>query len=254
MTKELEVAIKAAKEAGKILKENFYKINPITFKGDGGSLTKIDKLSENKIVSTIKENFPDHSINAEESGLSKKDSEYLWLVDPIDGTSNFAAQIPFFAVSVALAKDKKMQLGVVYEPIQENLYIAEKNKVASLNNNKVSVSVIDSLKRSITSSGRAPLAKEEFIRAFTKLEKSARTQRVLGSMTLELCYVAVGKMEAALLFQPNPWDLAAGALLVEEAKGAVTDFEGNPWSLESKNIIASNGRIHRELLDILNLG
>jgi len=251
MSKELEVAIKAAKEAGEILKENFNNTNPVTFKDEGGSLTKIDTLSETKIVSILKENFPNHSINAEESGLKQKNSKFLWLVDPIDGTSNFAAQIPLFVVSIALSQSNIFQLGVIYEPLFNNLYVSEKNEGSKLNGNKSSVNDVNTLAKSIVSYGRAPSSKDEFLKIFTKLEKKTRTQRVLGSMMLELCYVAVGKIEATILLKPYPWDLAAGALLIEEAGGKVTDFEGNSWSPGSERILATNGRIHDELVDIL---
>src|SRR3989344_7542696 len=139
MSHELEVAIRAAKEAGEILKENFDNINPVTIKEDKSFQTKIDKLSEKKIVSVINENFPNHSIIAEEGGLSKKNSEYTWLIDPLDGTTNYIIKIPFFVISIALAKNDEVDLGVIYDPIHNQLFTAELGKGAYLNNSSIKV-------------------------------------------------------------------------------------------------------------------
>lgn len=251
MSKELEVAIKAAKEAGEIIKENFNNINPVTFKEDGGSLTKIDKLAEDKIVSIIKENFPDHSINAEESGLSEKESEYLWLVDPIDGTGNFAAQIPYFSISIALSKNEEALLGVIYDPIHEDLYIAEKGKGAKRNGSHIAVSNCNSLEKAMIGYSRSPAGKKEYIQILSKLESRTRTSRSLGSTALELCYLASGNLDGVVIVSVKPWDHGAAALIVEEAKGEISDFDGKPYSLNSNSFLATNGRIHQRLLGIL---
>ena len=252
MTKELEVTIKAAKEAGKILKENFHKVNPVTVKTGGSWVTEIDKLSESKIISVIRENFPGHSINAEESGFSKETSEYLWLVDPLDGTTNYARGVPIFAVSIALAHKGKVRLGVVYDPMQDELYTAEAEKSAQLNGLPAVVSETKNLSDFMVGYARPLVKKEQLAKIFQKVEKVTRTPKILGSMALHLGYVAAGRSDVAILLSPNPWDLAAGALIVEEAGGKVTDFEEKPWSLESKNLVASNGKIHEQLLEILN--
>jgi len=252
LKKELEVAIKAAKEAGEILKENFRKANLISLKEGGSWVTELDKLSEGKIISIVKENFPTHSINAEESGLTKKDSEYLWLIDPLDGTTNYATRIPFFVVSIGLAKNKEVVLGVVYDPIHDNLYTAEKGNGARLDELTTKISNTDELQRSMIGYARPTKVKERFVEVFSKVELAARTPKILGSIALELCYTAVGNLDAAICLSPHPWDFAAGALIVEEAGGRVTDLEGKPWSLESKDILATNGKIHQELLKIIN--
>lgn len=252
MAKELEVAIKAAKEAGEILKENFLKANPITIKEGGGWVTEIDKLSESKIISIIKESFPDHSINAEESGFAKKDSEYLWLVDPIDGTTNYATRVPFFAVSIALAKNKEVVLGIVYDPIHNNFYSAEKGKGAMLNDSPMKVSVLGELGASVIGYARPSRIKKRFVDIFSRVELATRTPKIFGSMALHLCYVADANLDAAVTIEPHAWDIAAGCLLVEEAGGKVTDFEGKPWSIDSKDILATNGKIHEEILKIIN--
>ncbi|OGY22913.1 MAG: hypothetical protein A2172_03180 [Candidatus Woykebacteria bacterium RBG_13_40_15] len=247
----LEVAIKAAKEAGKILKENYHKANKPTLKQDASWATEIDKLSENKIISIIKENFPTHSINAEESGFSKKDSEYLWLVDPLDGTTNYATHLPLFAVSIALVVKNEVQVGVVYDPVHENLYVAEKNKGARLNDAIIRVTATEKLKDSMIGYTRPWYIKEKFVKTFSKVELSTRTPKMLGSTALHLCYVASGVLDASIVFPPSSWDFAAGVLIVEEAGGKVTELSGKPWSLESKDILATNGKIHEQLLEIL---
>lgn len=252
MSKEFEVAIKAAKEAGKIAGENFLKTNLVSLKDEDSWVTEIDKLSESKIISVIKENFPDHSVNAEESGLAEKDSDFLWLVDPIDGTTNYATHVPFFAVSIGLAKDKVVIIGVVNDPIHGDLYTAEKGKGASLNDSTIRVSTTDELRHSMIGYARPKKEKEKFVEVFSKVELVSRTPKVLGSMALELCYVADGKLDAAVLVKPNNWDLAAGCLIVEEAGGKATDFEGKPWSIDSKDILATNGKIHEEILKAIS--
>ena len=252
MKKELEVAIKAAKEAGKILKDNFHKVNPVTLKQGDSWVTEIDKLSENKIISSIKENFPTHSINAEESGFSKEDSEYLWLVDPLDGTTNYATHVPLFAVSIAQAFKNGVRFGVVYDPTHENLYSAQKGKGAKRNNLKIKVSMTEELQKSMVGYGRPKREKKKLVEVFNKVDPVTRTPKIFGSMVLHLVYVASGNLDVAILISPNPWDMAAGALIVEEAGGKVTDFEGKPWSIRSKDILASNGKIHNQLLEILH--
>lgn len=252
MSKELEVAIKAAKEAGKILKERYYQANQVTIKEDKSFLTEADKLSETKIISIIKEAFPDHSINAEESGFAKQDSKYLWLVDPLDGTTNFVTKLPFFAVSIALVKGASLQVGVVYDPIHEAIYYAEKGAGTKLSDFSISVSDKERLADAMVGYARPRAGKEEFVRLISKLEPVTRTPKVLGSMALTLCLVASEALDVAIIINPHSWDMAAGSLIVEEAGGKITDFTGKSWSADSKNILASNGKIHDELLEILN--
>ncbi len=252
MGKELEVAVRAAKEAGEILKENFPKANPIAFKEGGSWVTEIDKLSERKIISIIKESFPDHSINAEESGLSGGPSKYTWVVDPLDGTTNFATKIPFFSISIALAEDNILKLGVVYDPIHDEIFTTEREKNPRLNDVPITVSKTENFKGSMIGYSRPSHSKKEFIDIFPKVEKRARGPRILGSTALQLCYVASGRFDADISLSQRPWDISAGALIVKEAGGKVTDLSGEDWGLEIGNIVASNGKIHDELLAILN--
>jgi len=248
MSKELDVAKKAAKEAGKILLEYFQESNEVTLKEDKSFQTKIDKLAEEKIISIVKENFPDHSINAEESGLSDSRSSYLWLVDPIDGTTNYVTHLPFFSVSIALVENKNLKTAVIYDPNNAELFHAELGKGAWLNEDKLKISDKSKLNEFKLGYSRSGRAKTRFADTFAKVEKVTRTPKILGSTALQLGYVAAGRLDADISFSQEPWDIAAGVLLVQEAGGKVTDFEGKPWSLELENILASNGKIHAELL------
>ncbi len=252
MKKELEVAIKAAKEAGEVLRERYSRREKIVIKKDRSFLTETDKISESKILSIISESFPDHAINAEESGVIKKESSYLWLVDPLDGTTNFATKIPFFSVSIALAKDGKIQLGVVFDPTHKELFSVEAGKGASLNESQIKVSETNNLSDSMIGYSRPSAAKGRFVETYPKVERSTRTPKILGSTALHFCYVASGRLDAAITFDQKPWDITAGSLIVEEAGGKVTDLEGKNWNLGTKDIVASNGKIHDGLLAILN--
>jgi len=246
----LDVAIKAAKEAGKILKERFHGSNPVTLKEDRSFLTESDTLSEKTIISIIKEDFPDHSINAEESGFSDQKSDYIWLIDPLDGTTNYATGLPFFAVSIALLEKDVLKIGVVYDPIHNYLYTAEKDKGAYLNGQKMYVSKQEDPSKAMVGYARPSANKGEFVRVFSKVETVTRTPKILGSMALQLSLVASGVLDATILIRPNPWDAAAGVLLVEESGGLVTDFYRSSWFQESENVLASNGKVHNEILEI----
>jgi len=254
MSKELEVAIKAAKEAGKILQKHFRKSNKITIKEDMSLLTEADKLAEEKIIFIIKNYFPDYSINAEESGFSKKTSDYLWMIDPLDATTNFSIGVPIFAVSIALALKKELLLGVTYNPFTQELFWAEKGKGAFLNGKKVCVSETSELRKSLVffNRGRAREDAGNLAKAFDKISHVIRTPRIFGSSTYQFALVASGRASGIISFGCTYWDVGAGVLLVKEAGGSVTDLKGDEWTLDSKDILASNGKIHDELLKILN--
>ncbi|OGY24585.1 MAG: hypothetical protein A2Y57_01875 [Candidatus Woykebacteria bacterium RBG_13_40_7b] len=252
MTKELEVAIKAAKEAGEILKTRFQGFNPTSLKADESLVTESDKLSEQKVISIIKKNFPYHSIRAEESGFSDEKSESTWVIDPLDGTTNYARKVPIFSVSIALMERDRLKLGLVYDPVHDQLFSTEKNMGTKLNNQRVQVSDITDLGKTMVGYARPSVHKGEFANIFSRVEQVTRTPKILGSMALQLAYVAAGILDATVLLKPSSWDAAAGTLLVQEAGGKVTDLQGNPWSLDSKDILATNGKIHKEILEIIN--
>lgn len=248
----IDIAIKAAREAGQILRENFQNSNSITIKSDNSFQTRIDKLAEEKIITTIKSSHPDHSINAEESGMSQTKSKYLWLVDPLDGTTNYATHIPFFSTSISLLENGQLVLGVVYDPLNDELFTAKQGEGTYLNDLKIQVSDTSSISAFKIGYSRSGSSKKLFSEVFSRAENQVRTPKILGSTALQLSYVAAGRLDADFSFAQSPWDISAGTLLINEAGGKVTDFENKPWSLSTKNIIASNGKNHDGLLKILN--
>ena len=254
LKKELEVAIKAAKEAGDILLGGFGKNIKAEFKKDNSPVTRYDLKAEKLILSILQKNFPDYSVSSEENGLLDKKSEHVWLVDPIDGTSNFVCGIPLFNTTIALVKNKETLLCVVHNPATDELFSSEAGKGAFLNEEKIQVSTVRNLSESLVvfGRGRQKENKELFAEVFSKVSEKVRTPRVFGSLSLDLAYVASGKFEARIDLG-NRWkDHAAGALLVREAGGSTSDLNGREWNFEKNNIVASNGRIHEELLAILN--
>lgn len=251
-SRELLAAIEAAKAGGEILLKYYGKTH-VKYKKDYSFVTEADLLSEKKIKSILKKNFPDYSFLGEESGLEEKNSEYVWVIDPLDGTTNYSVMNPFFNVSVALAKEDKPIVGVVYAPIQKELFFAERGCGAYLNNRKISVSEKKDLKTSFIGFCHANDREttERLIEVFPRLKYATDHVRQVGAGELELSYVAAGRIDAFMMFKQNPWDTASGSLLVEEAGGKVTDFEGRPFNLKSRDLIASNRLLHKKILRLL---
>ncbi|MFH1978707.1 MAG: inositol monophosphatase family protein [Candidatus Aenigmatarchaeota archaeon] len=247
---EKEVAIKAAKEAGKLLVEKFGDIHHIKDKGLKEDVTNVDMEAEKIILSEIKKHFPDHNILSEESGEENKSSEYTWIIDPIDGTTNYSVRNPFFNTSIGLAKNNEIILGVIYAPIINELFVAEKGKGAFLNDKKISVSDEQSLSKCLITfcHGKTDEDLKKISEIFGKLKKAAKDFDRMKSGALELAFVAAGRFGGFIYNNVRPWDVAAGILLVKESGGKVTDFEGNEWDLTKKNLVATNGKIHEELL------
>jgi myo-inositol-1(or 4)-monophosphatase len=260
----IDVAIEAAKEAGKFLKLNVGKVKEIHRKvGQATNLvTEIDRQSEQLILDIIRRHFPQHDFLAEEGGLRQgelstgggKKSEYRWIIDPLDGTVNYTHAFPCFAVSIGLEKNGEIILGVVYDPNFEELFTAEKGRGAFVNGKKMSVSKADALIRSMLVTGFPYNIKDNpdhAIEHFVNFLREAQAVRRMGSAAIDLAYVAAGRMDAFWEVSLNPWDAAAGALLVAEAGGKVTDFFGKPYSIYGKPILASNGIIHEEMMRVL---
>jgi|SRR3989344_1933734 len=254
MSKELEVAVKAAKIAGETLEYHFETFLEHELKEDKSIVTKADLDADKIILKEIEDNFPDHNILSEEGGLIDKESDYTWLIDPLDGTTNFARGVPHFSTSIALQKNEEIQVSVVYNPITNSLFHAEKNTGTYWNEEKVKVSEIDSLEKSIITTGRArdSKSKEKTLDIYNKLYFKVYSQRIMGSSAIELAWVASGRLESFISVGLKRWDVAGGLLLVTEAGGKVTDFKGEKLNPNDSYFVASNGRIHRELLDILN--
>ena len=248
-----EVAIRAAKEAGAVLKSHYFSIKNVEIKGKHDLVTVADKDSEEKIIGIIREAFPDHNIVAEESGDQKKDSDYEWIIDPMDGTNDYVMGIPYFSVSIALAKNNEVILGVIYNPVLDELYVAEKGRGAFLNDQPITVSARYKLSESMVTTSYLPEdddIKKGLDRAKT-LSLNTRKVIVNFSSALDLCNVARGRIDAVVDSGTLLVDHAAAALIVSEAGGKVQNFDGEDWDVKQIGIVASNGRIHDELIRLL---
>jgi myo-inositol-1(or 4)-monophosphatase len=254
--KFIEVAILAAKEAGKIHQKYFHVDLKIEAKSKSFDLLSVaDVEAEEKIVSVIREYFPEHNILAEESKYGRTNSEYTWIIDPLDGTNNFVYGLPIFCASIALAQDREIVLGVIYDVIRGELFCAKKNCGATLNGQKINVTSVDSLKESLLITGFYYDRGEQMLENLEKIKRFFLQKivglRRFGSAALDLCNVACGRVSGFWEFELNPWDFAAGKLLVEEAGGKVTGRYGEEISLRKSFIVASNGKIHNKMLRVL---
>jgi myo-inositol-1(or 4)-monophosphatase len=243
-----------AREAGALLMHHFHQRLKIEYKGEADLVTAADRASEKLIRERIRENWPDHDVLGEEQGLSDRGSEYRWYVDPLDGTTNFAHGFPVFCVSMAVERrvpePAKRVAGVVYDPTRDELFSAELERGAHLNGEKIHVSKTSTLTESILGTGfpSHKRHKNPNIYFYHQLTLHSHGVRRAGSAALDLCSVASGRFDGFWEFNLNPWDTAAGVLLVEEAGGEVTRFDGSPFELNSKETLASNGLIHEKLV------
>ncbi|MFH1225961.1 MAG: inositol monophosphatase family protein [bacterium] len=247
----LTVAKQSALAGGQILIKEFKKENLGTrAKGAHDLVNRADFLAEKKILRIIKSRFPRHAILAEESGQNKIRSDYLWLVDPLDGSVNFAMRNPIFSVSIALTYKQEIVVGAVYYPLIDKMFTAVKGQGAFLNGRRIKVSAKRKVSQSLVNfCGRAP---KSAIKVYGQFKGKALEVRQLGSGAIELAYVAAGYTEAVILPDTNPWDIAAGILLVREAGGQVTNFKGQEWTLKNGPVIATNSLIHQEVLKKCN--
>ena len=252
----LEDIISISKTAGELIRSKFRSNFKIQFKSNETDLvTEVDKASEKIITDFIKEKYPDHSILAEESGETKKSSEYRWVIDPIDGTTNFAHGLPIFSVSIGVQKNGETLYGVVYDVMQDIIYSAEKGKGAFANDTKIHVTDNDILRRSVLVTGfpyNIAENPDNAMEIFASLTRAARGIRRLGSAAIDMCYVASGIFDGFWEVSLKPWDMCAGMLIVEEAGGKITNFNGDKIDIFSKKIFTSNGKIHQSVLDIVN--
>jgi myo-inositol-1(or 4)-monophosphatase len=250
----LEAAVEIAQEAGKILREEMDRPLRIAYKGDFDLVTQADRRSEALIVSRLQKYFPGHAVAAEEGTGKDTASEYRWHVDPLDGTTNFAHRYPCFCVSMALTYKTELQLGVIYNPVYDELFTAARGEGAFFNGKKIHCSKIDALKNSLLCTGFPNHNREanpnfHFYWDFTLRSHGVRRD---GSAALDLAFVAMGRFESFWEFGLNPWDTAAGVILVEEAGGKITDMQGQPYTLGGPSILASNSLIHSEMLKVVS--
>ncbi len=250
-SKELEVAIQAALEAGKILEKYFETEILKEFKEDKSIVTLADKESEEIIKKIILNFFPDHSILGEETGMTKNGAEYVWHIDPVDGTRNFSNGIPLFAVSIALVHKGEVILGVVYNPVTHSIFHASRGEGAYLNDKKIFVSKDDRNHAIVTvcSSQKNTDKRLDKELLYFLPENLVRTVRDLGCTALELAYVARGGLEANIQIGLNTYDFAAGTLLVQEAGGKITTLGGEPWIFPENKFLVSNGVFHDLLVE-----
>jgi myo-inositol-1(or 4)-monophosphatase len=252
----LQVAVDAALEAGRFLKANVGKIKKIERKGgqETNLVTEIDKKAEQIIIGRLKKKYPDHDFLAEESGAAEVKSEFKWIIDPLDGTVNYTHGLHVFCVSIALERNGEIVLGVVYDPNMDELFTAEKGKGARLNKKRIQVSKTTRLIESLIVTGFPYDVRdnpEPIVVHFKNFLAEAQAVRRLGSAALDLCYVSAGRFDGFWEGMLNPWDMAAGVLLVTEAGGKWTDFRGLPSSVYGKQMLATNGLVHDQMLAVL---
>jgi len=247
--------IEISKKAGSLIREGFGTAFKIEYKTNESNLvTEIDKASEELIINFIKGKYPSHSILAEEGGDVRKDSEYLWVVDPLDGTTNFAHGLPIFSVSIGVQKNGETIAGVVYDVMRDIVYSAEKGSGAFANSDKINVSKENKLEHSLLVTGfpyNVAENPEGAFERFTTLTKKARGIRRLGSAAIDFCYLASGVFEGFWEVYLHPWDICGGKLIAEEAGGIVTDFHGNSIDIFSKKILATNNQIHKQIIEVM---
>jgi myo-inositol-1(or 4)-monophosphatase len=243
-----------AREAGALLMQYFHQHLKIEYKGEADLVTAADRASETVIRERIQKRFPGHDVLGEEQGLNDQGGDYRWYVDPLDGTTNFAHGYPVFCVSMALehrtATSAQRVAGVVYDPTRDELFSAEQGRGAQLNGAPIHVSQAAQLKESLVATGFPSHKRHKNPNIYFYHQITLRTHGVrrAGSAALDLCNVACGRFDGFWEFNLNPWDTAAGALIVEEAGGQVTRFDGSPFKLDSRETLASNGLVHEALV------
>lgn len=252
----LNFAIEMARDAGQVLLEKFGRKLNITKKGDINLVTEADLASESLIIERIKSYYSKHSILAEESGnavVIGGENTWKWIIDPLDGTTNFAHGYPCFCVTLALEHDGEVVIGVTFDPTRNELFAAERGKGASLNNKPIRVSDTEDLGNALIVTGFPYDFKdrEDFARHLTEFLLRSRGVRRDGSAAIDMAYVACGRFDGFWEEGLNPWDVAAGVLLIEEAGGQVTYYDGSPFNIYNPPICASNGLLHSQMLDVL---
>jgi myo-inositol-1(or 4)-monophosphatase len=242
-----------AREAGALLLEKFHQRIGFTYKGDADLVTAADRAAEKLITDRIRQQFPGHDLFGEEGTRTNTGSEYRWYIDPLDGTTNFAHGFPVFCVSLGLQYKNELIAGVVYDPTRDELFAAEKRSGAFLNGERIQVSKVDRMAETLTGTGFPSHKRHKNPNIYFYQVITLRTHGVrrAGSAALDLACVASGRLDAFWEFNLNAWDTAAGVVLVEEAGGKVTRFDGGEWLMDSKETLASNGLVHQDMVDVM---
>jgi myo-inositol-1(or 4)-monophosphatase len=246
VTSELEAALSAAKEAGEVLRKGFGWQHSVRYKGEVDLVTEVDEQAEQVIREILLGAFPAYGMLAEEGGALVGEEDARWIVDPLDGTTNYAHGLPIFCVSVALERAGKVVLGVIHDPMREETYVAERGGGATLNGEPIRVSDTDELVRTLIATGlpHDRTVMPGALDLFRRFAAITRGMRRLGSTALDLCYVASGRLDGYYERGIWAWDIAAGALILEEAGGKATDYQGGMLDLDGRQIVASNGVLH----------
>ena len=242
-----ETAIEAVKKAAKKAQKNFLQAKKTFTKVDDEPVTEIDIECEKIIKDVLSAKFPDYGFLGEESGNDKKDSPHKWIVDPIDGTVNYTRGIYLYGISIALAKDKDVILGVVYNPVFDEMLVAEKGKGAYLNDKKIRVSKVKNLSQSVIYATEL-YKSNKFVK---NVYQEIKQFRITSSSAYETCLVAMGKIEGFIKITTHPWGFAAANLIVDEAGGKVTNFDNTPWNIDSTHTLTTNGYVHKQILNLL---
>jgi len=248
------IALKAVKEGGAILMEYLGKVQSIDYKGEINLVTEVDRRSEEVVMGIIKDSYPDHRILAEETGDSGESSSFKWIIDPLDGTTNYAHGYPCFCISLAIEHEGEVIYATVYDPVREELFTAEKGKGAYLNGKAIKVSSTQQLNQSLLCTGFPYDVRNDLnsnILHFRNFLLKTQAVRRDGSAALDLCYTATGRFDGFWEQKLFPWDVAAGSLLVTEAGGNLSNFKGENFSIYDKEIVASNGIIHNQMIEVL---
>lgn len=248
-------AIDVAMKAGKYAFKHMGKLKTISCKDEGYTnlVTDVDKECEKIIIEYINKKFPSHSILAEESGEHSAGSAFKWIIDPIDGTTNYAHGFPVFCVSIGVALEDRVKIGVVYDPTRDELFSAEENKGGFLNKTRIKVSKSKKLRNSLIATGFAYNleARMANLGYFKKMLEKCQAVRRLGSAAIDICYVACARLDGFWERDLSPWDTAGAQVIVKEAGGSITTFNNDPFDVFKKEVVATNGHIHKEMLTLL---
>ena len=247
-------ALNAVHEGGVVLMKYFGKVRSIYYKGEINLVTEADKKVEETILRIVQQNYPDHRILAEETGARGESSPFKWIIDPLDGTTNYAHGYPCFCISIAIEYEGEVLYGVVYDPLRDELFTAEQGKGAYLNEKAIRVSSTQDLNRSLLCTGFPYDVRDDInnhLSSFRNFLMKAQAVRRDGSAALDLSYLAAGRFDGFWERRLHPWDVAAGSLLVIEAGGKLSTFKGEAFSIYAPEIVASNGAIHPSMIEIL---
>jgi len=244
-----------AQQAGAVLREGFGNVRHIQHKGVIDLVTEFDKRSEEVILSAVQREFPDYAVLAEESGRNKIISEFQWVIDPLDGTTNFAHGIPIFSVTISLFRNTSPILGVTYDPLRNEIFSAELGQGATLNHRPIHVSTQVDLEEAVISTGfpyDLRTNPRNNLNQFVQFQLRTRAVRHLASAALDCAWTAMGRLDGYWEFGVQPWDIGAGTLIVQEAGGRVTSVNGDEYSFPEDSILVSNGLLHEQMLHVLH--